>query len=169
MDVIKDILGQFGVTWPKFLAQMLLFLIVYLILKKFAFGPVLGVLEERRQRIVEGEESLKKIKSDLEAAEEKKSEVIGQANQQAERLISEARESANHVGEKLRVEAQSEANTIITKARETTELERSQMMSQLKGDFGRLVIDTTSKVTGKVLTDDDQRKINEETIGQVSL
>ena len=169
MDVIKDILGQFGVEWPKFLAQMLLFLIVYLILKKHAFGPVLGILEERRQRIAEGEENLKKIKSDLAAAEEKKNEVIGQANDQAERLISEARESANHVGEKLRVEAQSEANTIISKARDTTELERSQMLTQLKGDFGRLVIDTASKVTGKVLTDEDQKKINDETIGQVSL
>ncbi len=84
-------------------------------------------------------------------------------------MISEARESADLFGEKKRVEAQSEANTIITKARETTELERSQMLTQLKGDFGRLVISTASKVTGKVLTDDDQRKINEETIGQVSL
>ncbi|MGI9239311.1 MAG: F0F1 ATP synthase subunit B [Verrucomicrobiales bacterium] len=169
MDVIKDILGQFGVEWPKFLAQMLLFLIVYLILKKFAFGPVMAVLEERRQRIAEGEENLKKIKADLEAAEEKKNEVIGQANDQAERLISEARESADHLGEKLRVEAQSEANTIISKARDTTELERSQMLTQLKGDFGRLVIDTASKVTGKVLTDEDQKKINDETVGQVSL
>jgi F-type H+-transporting ATPase subunit b len=169
MDVITDILKQFGVTWPKFLAQMLLFLIVYLILKKYAFGPVMMILEERRQRIAEGEENLKKIKADLEAAEEKKNEVISTANERAERLISEARESAEHVGEKKRVEAQAEANTIISKARETTELERTQMLSQLKGDFGRLVIDTASKVTGKVLTDEDQRKINEETIGQVSL
>ena len=168
-DPLGDILTQFGVEWPKFLAQMLLFLIVYLILKKFAFGPVMGVLEQRRERIAEGEANLKKIKTDLEAAEEKKNEVISTANEQAERLISEARESAELVGEKKRVEAQSEANTIITKARETTELERSQVLSQLKGDFGRLVINTASKVTGKVLTDEDQKKINEETIGQVSL
>ncbi|MFT4547816.1 MAG: F-type H+-transporting ATPase subunit b [Pseudoalteromonas tetraodonis] len=169
MDVLKDTLSQFGVTWPKFLAQVLIFLIVYLILKKYAFGPVLEILETRRTRIAEGEENLKKIKADLEAAEETKTEVISAANEQAERLITEARDSAELVGDKKRVEAQSEANTIITKARETTELERSQMLSQLKGDFGRLVIDTASKVTGKVLTDDDQKKINEETVGQMSL
>lgn len=169
MEALTETLNSFGVTWPKFLAQVLLFLIVYLILKKFAFGPVLAVLEERRSRIAEGEENLKKIKADLEAAEEKKHEVISTANEHAERMISEARESADLFGEKKRVEAQSEANTIITKARETTELERSQMLTQLKGDFGRLVISTASKVTGKVLTDDDQKKINEETIGQVSL
>ena len=169
METITDILKQFGVEWPKFLAQVLIFLIVYLVLKKYAFGPVMAVLEERRKRIEEGEENLKKIKADLEAAEEKKNEVISDANERAERLISEARESAETVGEKTRVEAQAEANNIISKARETTELERSQMLSQLKGDFGRLVIDTASKVTGKVLTDEDQKKINDETIGQVSL
>ena len=169
MDVLIDTLNKFGVTWPKFLAQVLIFLIVYLILKKFAFGPVMQLLTERRERIAEGEENLKKIKADLEAAEEKKNEVISSANEQAERLITEARESAELVGEKKRVEAQAEANTIISKARETTELERSQMLAQLKGDFGRLVVDTASKVTGKVLTDEDQKKINEETIGQVSL
>ncbi len=169
MDVLIDTLNQFGVTWPRFLAQVLIFLIVYLILKKYAFGPVMQLLLERRERIAEGEADFKKIKADLEAAEEKKTELISAANQQAERLISEARDSAGHVGEKLKVEAQSEANTIISKARETTELERGQMLTQLKGDFGRLVIDTASKVTGKVLTDEDQKKINDETIGQVSL
>lgn len=160
---------SFGVNWPKFLAQVLLFMIVYAILKKFAFGPIMQILEERRARIAEGEENLKKIKSDLEAAEEKRTEVISTANERAERLISEARESAEAVGEKKRIEAQAEANSIISKARDTTALERTQMLAQLKGDFGRLVIDTASKVTGKVLTDEDQRKINEETIGQVSL
>ena len=95
MDVLIDTLNKFGVTWPKFLAQVLLFLIVYLILKKYAFGPVLAILEDRRARIAEGEENLKKIKADLEAAEEKKTEVISTANEHAERLISEARESAD--------------------------------------------------------------------------
>ena len=65
-------------------------------------------------------------------------------------------------------EAQNEASQIIAKAREATELEREQMLATLKRDFGRLVIDTTSKATGKVLSDEDQERINQETIAQVS-
>ena len=170
MEVITDILTQFGVTWPKFLAQVLIFLIVYLVLKKYAFGPVMEVLEERRKRIEEGEENLKpRSRQTSRPRRRRRTRSSARPTSSAERLISEARESAETVGEKTRVEAQAEANNIISKARETTELERSQMLSQLKGDFGRLVIDTASKVTGKVLTDEDQKKINDETIGQVSL
>ena len=42
---------QFGVTWPKLIAQIIIFLILYFTLEKFAFGPVLKVLDERRRRI----------------------------------------------------------------------------------------------------------------------
>ena len=73
MDVLIDTLNKFGVTWPKFLAQVLLFLIVYLILKKYAFGPVLAILEDRRSRIAEGEENFKKIQADLGEPRGKKS------------------------------------------------------------------------------------------------
>ena len=65
------ILETFGLAWPKFISQVVIVLIVYLILSKYAFGPVLAMLEARRQRIADGEENLKKIESELEKAEEK--------------------------------------------------------------------------------------------------
>lgn len=164
-----EIFDTFGVTWGKFLAQVLIFGIVYLILKKYAFGPILQVLEERKRRIAEGEANLDKIRKDLTEAEATKRNIIDGANQQALRMVNEARESAEVVGEKTRQGAVAEAGQIIAKAREATQLERDQLIGELKRDFGRLVIDTTSKVTGKVLTPDDQDKINRETAAQVAL
>ncbi len=161
--------NAFGLVWEKFLAQVILFLIVYLILKKFAFGPIMGVLEERRKRIAAGEENLKKIAADLAAAEEKQAEIVGEANAKADTMIAEARESAEAVAEKKRSEATREAASIVAKAREAGDLERKQVLAELKRDFGRLVIDTTSKVTGKVLDDDDQRKLNDEAASQLTL
>ncbi len=158
-----------GLHWAKFLAQVLLFLIVYLILKKFAFGPIMAILEDRKNRIAEGEENLKKIAADMEAAEAKQAEIVGEANTRADKMIAEARESAEALAEKKRAEATNEAAGIVAKAREAGELEKNQMLSELKRDFGRLVVDTTSKVTGKVLTGEDQDKINQETAAQLSL
>ena len=66
-------------------------------------------------------------------------------------------------------EAIKEAQSIIEKAREASRLEHESAMNELRRDFGRLVIDATSKVTGKVLDDGDQKRINEETAGQVAL
>ncbi|MEM9282036.1 MAG: F0F1 ATP synthase subunit B [Verrucomicrobiota bacterium] len=166
---MEGILETFGLAWPKFLSQVFIVLIVYFILSKYAFGPVLAMLEARRQRIADGEENLKKIESELEKAEEKVQGMLDEANADAERLISEARESAEAVRSQKTQEAIKEAQGIIEKAREASKLEHEKAMNELKSDFGRLVIDATSKVTGKVLDESDQKRINEETAGQVAL
>lgn len=164
-----EILDTFGLTWAKFLSQVIIVLIVYFVLAKYAFGPVLGMLEARRKRIAEGEENLKKIQEDLEKAEERVQAMLDEANQDAERLIGEARDSAEAVRSEKTQDAIKEAQQIIEKAREASRVEHEAAMSELKRDFGRLVIDATSKVTGKVLDDDDQKRINDETAGQVAL
>lgn len=164
-----DVLTTFGLQWGPFLAQVIIVLVVFAILNKFAFGPVTAMLEERRKRIAEGEANLEKIRNDLEQAEENVQAMLDEANGKAERLIADARESADSLREQKTQDAISEAQSIIEKAREASKLEHEQMISELKRDFGRLVIDTTSKVTGKVLDDKDQERLNEETAGQIAL
>ena len=166
---MEGIPETFGLAWPKFISQVVIVLIVYFILSKYAFGPILAMLEARRQRITDGEENLKKIESELEKAEEKVQGMLDQANGDAERLIAEARESAESVRNQKTQEAVKEAQSIIEKAREASKLEHEKAMNELKSDFGRLLIDATSKVTGKVLDDSDQKRINDETAGQVAL
>ena len=166
---MDGILETFGLSWPKFISQVVIVLIVYFVLAKYAFGPVQAMLEERRRRIEEAEEDRKKVKAELEKTEEKIQGMLDEANSDAERLITEARESAEAVRNQKTQEAVKEAQQIIEKAREASKLEHEQTMNELKRDFGRLVIDTTSKVTGKVLDEEDQKRINEETAGQVAL
>jgi F-type H+-transporting ATPase subunit b len=166
---MEGIPETFGLAWPKFISQVVIVLIVYFILSKYAFGPILAMLEARRQRITDGEENLKKIESELEKAEEKVQGMLDEANGDAERLIAEARESAESVRNQKTQEAVKEAQSIIEKAHEASKLEHEKAMNELKSDFGRLLIDATSKVTGKVLDDSDQKRINDETAGQVAL
>ncbi|MCB1232892.1 MAG: F0F1 ATP synthase subunit B [Verrucomicrobiae bacterium] len=164
-----EILQNFGINFPAFVAQVFIILVVYIILKKYAFGPVLAMLEERRKRIEAGESDLVKIREQLEQAESKVQGMLDEANTKAEKMISEARESASALREQKTQEAISEAEKIIAKAREASKLDHERLMADLKRDFGRLVIDTTGKVTGKVLDDKDQARINEEVAGQVAL
>lgn len=166
---MADILKTFGLDWPKFLAQVIIVLIVYFILSKYAFGPVLAMLEARRRRIAEGEANLEAIKSEMNKAEDKVRAMLEKANADAERLIAEARDSAETVRSQKTQEAIKEAQSILEKARDASRLEHEAAMNELKRDFGRLVIDATSKVTGKVLDDKDQKRINEEAVGQVAL
>ena len=68
-DVPGEIAGKFGLNWPFFIAQLLNFLIVLFVLKKFAFGPIQALLEQRRQRIIAGEDKLKEIEKQLAESE----------------------------------------------------------------------------------------------------
>lgn len=164
-----DLLKTFGFTFTAFISQILIVLVVYLVLKKYAFGPVLAILEQRRQRIADGEANLEKIRTDLEQAEARVSAALAEANKDAQRLIDEAKTSAASVREQKTQDAIKEAGNIIAKSREASKLEHERLLAELKRDFGRLVVDATGKVTGKVLTDDDQSRINQEAAGQISL
>lgn len=166
---VDEIVEKFGLAWPKFLAQVLIFIAVYSILKKFAFGPILAMLELRRQRIADGEAKLEKIAKDLAEAELNAKRLFDKANDDAARMIKEAGDSAKSLAEKRQQEAIHEANQILAKAREAAQLEHEQLMAQLKREFGRMVADATSRVTGKVLNAEDQGRINQEAAAQVSL
>jgi F-type H+-transporting ATPase subunit b len=163
-----SILEQFGYALPKLIAQAVNFLFIYFVLSKFAFGPIVAMLQERKKRIADGEAKLEKIARDLAEADENAKNIITKANTEGARLVKEANDSAKSLAENKQQEAIHEANLIIAKAREASQLEKEQLTAQLKREFGRMVADATSRVTGKVLNSDDQARINRETAGQVS-
>ena len=158
-----QIAKEFGVNWQLFTSQCIAFLVVALALKKFAYGPVLKVLEDRKQKIAEGIENADKIKSQLASTQEAKDQILSDANAKAQELIDEARAAAEKVGEAKAQEAVKQAEEIIRKAREATAADRDTMMAELKAEIGRLVVDTTAKVSGKVLTSEDQQRLIDET------
>jgi F-type H+-transporting ATPase subunit b len=167
-QVAKDTAETFGWNLQLFLSQVISFVIVAFLLRRFAYKPILAVLEERRQRIAEGLLNAEKIKQELAEAEKRYAEILAKANDQAQKMINEARESSAHLAERKQQEAIAAAEQIITKAHETAALEHERTMAQLKRELGRLVVETTAKVTGKVLTSEDQKRLQEEAARQVA-
>jgi F-type H+-transporting ATPase subunit b len=168
MDQINGIAKTFGVDWQHLIAQCVSFLIVGIALKVFAYNRVLAMLEERRQKIAEGLANAEKIKGELARAEAQRLEILSQANNQATKLIEEARAAAAKVQEVETQKAIAAAEQIIAKAREAAAADHVRMLTDLKREVGRLVVQTTATVTGKILTSDDQRRLAEETARQVS-
>ena len=167
-NLVTETAENFGFDVKIFLSQVISFVIVALLLKRFAYKPILGVLEERRQRIAEGLLNAEKIKQQLAEAEQRYAEILAKANAQAQKMIDEARASAGVIAERKQQEAIVAAEQIMAKAREASALEHERTMSELKRELGRLVVDTTAKVTGKVLTLEDQKRLQEEASRQVS-
>jgi F-type H+-transporting ATPase subunit b len=167
-DILRETADTFGWNWKLFLSQVVSFCIVAFLLRRFAYKPILAVLEERRRKIEEGQLNAEKIRKELAEAEKRYQEIVGKANADAQRMIDEARESASHLSERKQQEAITAAEQIVAKAKEAAALEHERQMQALKRELGRLVIDTTAKVTGKVLTSEDQKRLQEEAARQVA-
>jgi len=165
--VVGDITRTFKVYWPQLFSQFISFAIVIFLLKKFAFGPIQEMLEKRRERIVAGEEKLKRIEKQLADSEATTAATIAKANEDALRLITEAKDGASKFSEQKTQEAISQAQQILVKAEAAANADRERISVELKREFGRLVASTTSQVTGKVLTPEDQHRINEEALAKV--
>ena len=108
------------------------------------------------------------LRGRLAAAEQRYAEILATANAAAQKMIDDARQSAEVVSERKQQEAIVAAEQIVAKAREASAIEHERTMMQLKRELGRLVIDTTAKVTGKVLTTEDQRRLQDEATRQLA-
>lgn len=168
VEIIGDQLHSLGVNVSGFIAQFIVFIVLYLLLKKYAFGPIAEILEKRRVEIAEGLTNADKIKKELAEAESTRKELIKKAQEQASLMISEAQKRAAEQGEKRLQEAIAEAEGVIKKGREAITLEREKMMAELRKEVVALVVETTAKVSGKVLSIDDQSRLKEETVKQIA-
>jgi F-type H+-transporting ATPase subunit b len=162
VKTVSDIAQQFGANWWGLLCQIISFCIVAFLLAKFAYNPVLAVLDARKRKIEESIANAKKIQEQLADAQKTAEDIRTKANADATRMIEETRAAAKQVSERENQRAVQQAAEIIQKAREAGEAEQKRLMAELKKELSRLVVDTTAKVTGKVLTSADQQKITSE-------
>ncbi|MBU6411751.1 MAG: F0F1 ATP synthase subunit B [Verrucomicrobiota bacterium] len=161
-------MSELGIDWKVLITQTISFSIVFFILWRFAYKPIFVMLQLRRERIAQGLANAEKIKNDLARTEAERQKILADAGDQANRLIDEARQAAARVREQETQKAVATAEQIVAKAREAAAQERVQMLGELKREVGRLVVQTTTTVTGKILTPEDQRRLAEETERQLA-
>ena len=165
---VERIATTFGVNWSQLLAQVASFCIVCVILYRYAYRPVLKMLEVRREQIAQGLATAERIKAELARTEAQRQEVMAQANVQASKFIEEARAAAARVQQQETEKAIAAAEQIMINAREAAAQEHDRMLAELKREVGKLVVQATTTVTGKILTAEDHRRLAEETAKQIA-
>jgi len=168
LELAKSTGEQFGFQKQLFFSQVISFCVVAFALHRFAYKPILKVLEERRERIAEGLANADKIKQELANAQASAQEILKSANTKGNQLIEEARQSAAKVLEVESQKAIATANDIIGKARQASEAELVRMKAELRKEVGRLVVATSAKVTGGILTPEQQNRLAEDTAKQLA-
>jgi F-type H+-transporting ATPase subunit b len=168
LDLAKSTGTQFGFNTSLFISQVISFLIVAFLLHRFAYKPILKVLEQRREEIARSLANAEQIKQQLAQTEASRQKVLSDANTQANKLIEEARAAAAKVQEAETQRAIAAAEQIIAKAREAAALDHQRMLQDLRKEIGQLVVKTTAQVAGKVLSMDDQKRLIDETNKQLA-
>jgi F-type H+-transporting ATPase subunit b len=140
------------------------FLITLFVLKKFAFGPIQAMLDERRDRIRRSIEEAENARTEARKLLEEHRALIGQARGQAEQILAEARKVADSQRQRVKEETEADRQRRLEETKRQIEAETHRALEQIRAEVAELTLVATSKVTGKVLDDDDHRRLIEDAI-----
>ena len=157
MDFILDILGKLGFEWKAALFQLLNFLIVFWILKRFAFGPITKALDKRTKLMREGVENAEKANAELVMSKRKAQEMIDEAKVEANKVISASQAQADAAAEKSREKAKKEIELLVAQAKQNIEADKADMKDALRTETVHIVIAAVEKILSDKF-DDKQDK-----------
>ncbi len=153
MDMILDTLGKVGFEWKMAAFNFVNFLIVFAILKKYAFGPITKVIEERQQKVSDSVDNITKAKTELQMAERRAQEMIDEAKVGANKVAEKAHEQGKVQMEKMKDTAKSEIALLIDQAKRNIEIDRKEMQESLRTETVELVVLAVQKIISEKLDD----------------
>ena len=154
-----EILETFGVQPVLLFAQIVNFVILLLILKKFAYKPIMKVLDDRKHKIETSMKQAEEIEKKLAVTEKRQTEILGNAERESTKIIEEAKNAAKKIQESTLVETNKKVEETLVKNKAALKLEGERMVSEVKTDMVVLVTETTKKVLGKVLSSRDNEDL----------
>ena len=146
---------------------LLCFGITFFVLRKFAFGPVQNLIDERRKRIREALDEADHARAEARKLLEQHKQLMAQAPVQAEEILVETRQIAEAQGKRMRDELEADRKRRLEETTKQIQSETARALEQIRAEVGELTVIATEKVTGKVLDDADQRRLIEEAIGEL--
>ena len=136
-----------------FFWQSVLFIALILLLKKFAWGPILTAVEEREDGIKDALEAAEKAKAEMQALNADNERILAEARIERDALLKEAREIKDGIVNDAKELANTEADKILTTAKDQINNEKMKAMTELKNKVATLSIDIAEKVLRSELTD----------------
>ncbi|MDR2812008.1 MAG: F0F1 ATP synthase subunit B [Endomicrobium sp.] len=154
-----EIIQKFGFETKLFLFQLINFLIIVFILKKFLFKPLKRILDERKRRIEQSLQDAENAKAALENADAERKKILAVAKVGADKLMASVKVSADETKEKTLAEAKFRSQQIIEEAKNKASAEFENMNKQI----GKMSVDVSNKILSKVLselfTEEEKQKI----------
>ena len=143
------------------------FLIALFVLKRYAFGPIQKLIDERRERIRRALAEADEARDEARTLLEEHRKLIGQARSEAEEILSEARQVARGMQERVKEETEADRQRRLEETRRQIEAETRRALEAIRSEVAELSLVAAEKVTRKSLDDKDQRRLIDEAIGEL--
>lgn len=154
-----EILNDFGVNPLLVLAEIVNFLIILYILKRFLYRPVFNILKKREDTIKDGLAKADDGRKALERAEAEEKKIIKKANETASQIIKDARDEASSIVKNAQEKAKDEATRMIADAKVQIEIEKKETETKILKDVSGLSVELLRKSLSKILSDKEQNEI----------
>lgn len=137
---------------------LLAFLIVFFVLRKFAWGPILKSLDQREKTIAGSLESAERVKREMAQLKNENEELMAKAREERSLLLKEARDVKDRIINEAKEQAKTEANKIIAEAQQQINAQKMAALTDVKNQVGKLVVEVTEKVLRKELANKDAQE-----------
>lgn len=160
-------ISSLGVNLKSFIFQLVTFLIVLLILKRWVFPKLVATLEDRRKTLEESLEQARLTEETLKRAEAKAAEILQAARAHADTALAEAHARADELIAKGETAASERAARIIKDAEEHLAQEREKLRGELREELAGLVVDATEKVLSQKISEREDRALIERSLKEI--
>lgn len=149
---------------------LIAFLIVFFVLKKFAWKPILNSLGERENSIAESLETAKRVKAEMAQLKSENEELMVKAREERSAMLKEARETKDRIINEAKEQAKVEASKVVAEAQQAIQAQKMAAITEVKNQVGRLVIEVSERVLRKELaTQESQEAHIKDMVSEVKL
>lgn len=160
-------IAALGIDWKILLAQLVNFLIVYFLLSKFAFKPLMKVLDERRKKVAESLETAQKIEDQKIEMDEKVATALSQAREEAQAMVAQTQSALKEERSKQRAETEKATAKMMADTKAQIAAMKKETKTELAREIGLLVVKATERIIEQDIPQETKKKVDEEIIGRV--
>lgn len=152
-----EILGKIGFDWQVALANFVNFVIIFLVLRHFAFKPINKIITERQHKIDEGLDNAKRAETELLMAENTRNEKIAEAKKEANTIIGDAQKKGDEIVAESKAQAEDERASIVASGEREAKEKKEAIKKELEVETANLVVDSMEKVLRESFDDKSQK------------
>tara|TARA_B100001750_G_C15350838_1_gene517086 strand:- start:49 stop:543 length:495 start_codon:yes stop_codon:yes gene_type:complete len=150
---------QLGINLPGLITQIVSFVILFAILSKLLYKPLVNLLDQRAEKITAGLEAAERAKEEASKSEDSIRMQLEEARSEGQRLIAQARETAEKLREEEIIKVKGEIEAERVRAQTNIERERDAAIEELRREFGGLAISAAEKVVKSTLDEEKNREL----------